>query len=312
MRRVVTVLGFGAVGQACVAALAGSGHKVIVAQRKRPTALPPEVEFRSCDVLDSASVTSAVRGSRQVVLAIGFPYRTAQWQQCWPQAMTHVLEACRQEQARLVFIDNLYMYGPQFEPLREDMPLTRRGGKPAVRADVTRLWLAAAQAGHVKVTALRAPDFYGPGVRLSHLGDTSLAALAAGRRAWLLVPPDTPHDFAYVPDVARAAVALLEAPDECYGQAWHVPCAPTRTPRAILALGAAALGHPLRLSSIPLGLSRLLGVASPFMREFAEMQFTFDRPYRVDASKFARQFWSDPTPFETGAPLAARSFLPVP
>ena len=30
------------------------------------------------------------------------------------------------------------------------------------------------------------------------------------------------------------------------------------------------------------------------------MRFTWDPPYHVDATKFARAFWSDPTPFETG------------
>ena len=38
--------------------------------------------------------------------------------------------------------------------------------------------------------------------------------------------PDMPHAFAYVPDIARAAVTLLDAPDDAFNQVWHVPCAP--------------------------------------------------------------------------------------
>jgi hypothetical protein len=38
------------------------------------------------------------------------------------------------------------------------------------------------------------------------------------------------------------------------------------------------------------------------------MRFQWDRPYRVDARKFANQFWSDATPFEVGAPATALSF----
>ena len=45
---------------------------------------------------------------------------------------------------------------------------------------------------------------------------------------------DMPHDIAYVPDYARAVVSLLDAPDDAFGQAWHVPCAPIRTPRELL------------------------------------------------------------------------------
>jgi hypothetical protein len=44
------------------------------------------------------------------------------------------------------------------------------------------------------------------------------------------------------------------------------------------------------------------------MREVKEMRFTFDRPYRVESSKFARAFWSDPTPFEDGIRKTALAF----
>jgi len=158
--------------------------------------------------------------------------------------------------------------------------------------------------------ALRAPDFYGPGVERSHIGDVGFGMLAKGKAATLIMPPDTPHDFAYVPDIARAAVTLLDAPDDAYGQAWHVPSAPTLTPRQILQIGATVLGEKLRIISIPSGLLPVLGLVSPFLREIAEMRFTWNRLYHVDASKFAARFWSDPTPFELGAQataLAARA-----
>jgi hypothetical protein len=51
-----------------------------------------------------------------------------------------------------------------------------------------------------------------------------------------------------------------------------------------------------------------MGVFSTFAREVADMSFTWDRPYQVDAGKFARRFWSDVTPFEVGAAATARSF----
>jgi hypothetical protein len=44
------------------------------------------------------------------------------------------------------------------------------------------------------------------------------------------------------------------------------------------------------------------------MRELKEMRFTWDRPYRVDATKFAQAFWSDATPFEAGVRETAFSF----
>ena len=188
----------------------------------------------------------------------------------------------------MVFIDNLYMYGPQTSPLIETMPLTSYGAKPAARSAATRIWMEAAAAGRARVAALRPPDFYGPNVGLTFLGDTTIGAMARGKSAFFIGSPDIPHDYAYVPDIARAATTLLEAPDSAFGQSWHVPCAPTRTTREILKMAADALGVRLRLNTLPEGLLGAAGLFSPFLRELKEMRFTWDRPYRVDATKFAQ------------------------
>jgi len=222
--------------------------------------------------------------------------------------MANLVRACEESGARMVFVDNLYMYGPQHDPLREDMTLTNYGVKPAVRAEVTRIWTTASDVGKVRATALRAPDFYGPGVAQSQLGDRAFGALVKGKRAFLIAPPDTLHDFAYVPDIARAVVTLLDANDDAFGQAWHVPCAPIQTPRQILELAASALGFKLRIAALPLWSLPGLGFVSPLMREIIEMRFQWDRPYRVDAQNFRKRFWSDVTPFEVGAPKTALSF----
>ena len=68
----------------------------------------------------------------------------------------------------------------------------------------------------------------------------------------------------------------------------------------------------LRLNILPAFLLGPLGLAVPFMREVKEMRFTFDRPYRVDSSKFAKAFWSDPTPFDDGVRRTALAFLSAP
>jgi nucleoside-diphosphate-sugar epimerase len=308
MGQSIVILGYGATGRATADVLAVKGAKVGIAQRKAPVDMPAGTKFVAYDVLDPESVKAAIRGADQVVLAIGFTYDAKVWRQVWPRAMNNVVEACAASGARLVFIDNLYMMGPQNGPVREDMPLSNRAAKPAIRSEVTRIWMAAAEAGRVRVAALRPPDFYGPGVGQSHLGDQAFGALAKGKPALLLAPPDTPHDFAYVPDIGRAVVTLLEAPDDAYGQAWNMPCAPTTTPREIIRLGAAAIAMKPRITAIPLWTLPAMGVFVPFLREVADMSFTWDRPYRVDAGKFARRFWSDVTPFEIGAAATARSF----
>ena len=308
MRKIV-IIGYGPTGQATAEILAKRSESLRIAQRRKPPHLPAGAEFVACDVLDAASVRAAVGDAAQVVLSIGFVYDGAVWRASWPRAMQNVLQACEAAGARLVFFDNLYMYGPQNAPLKETMPLTNYGVKPAVRADITRLWQAAHASGRVKVVAVRAPDFYGPDVGLSAIGDTGFGAIAKGQPAMSIGSPDLPHEFAYVPDCGRAVVSLLDAPDADFGRAWHVPSAPTRTAREILAIGAAAIGKPLKIRVLPLWALRPMGLFIPILKGFVEQKFIWDRPYRVDAGDFCKRFWNDPTPFEVGAPAPARSFL---
>ena len=213
--------------------------------------------------------------------------------------------------AEWVWIPGHHIQGvvaPMPAPLVETMPLSDAGRKPAARSAATRIWLEASAGGRARVAALRAPDFYGPGVGLSFLGDTAIGAMAKGKAAFFIGSPDIPHDYAYVPDIARAATTLMAAPDSAYGQAWHVPCAPTRTTREILQCAADVLGVPLKLNVLPELLLGPLGLLVPFLREAKEMRFTFDRPYHVNSRKFAEAFWSDPTPFEEGVRKTALAF----
>lgn len=301
----ILMLGYGPVGRETVARLLAQGRAVRVAQRSRPVDLPAGVPFTVCDVLDAQSVRAALAGAAQVAVAIGFAYEGKVWQRSWPIAMQNLLDACAAHSMRMVFFDNLYMFGPQCAPLAETMALSDYGIKPATRAQITRMWQSDPR---VRVAALRAPDFYGPGVILSHLGETGLAAIAQGKAAMFVFNPDQPHDYAYVPDIGRAMVTLLDADDTAFGRAWHMPCAPTRTSRDILAMGAAAIGVRLRLWTIPAPVMAALSLVVPFLRELHEMRFQWDRPYQVDAHDWTQRFWSDVTPFEQGVAATMRAF----
>lgn len=307
MTRRTVIFGNGTIGRRVAGTICARGDAVTIAQRTAPIDPPPRAEFVACDVLDRAAVRRAVEGATDVVLSVAFTYDARIWKHAWPTTMSNVLDACAAAGARLVFVDNLYQLGPQKAPRTETMPLSSVGQKAEVLSGVTRMWTGAID--RVRVAALRCTDFYGPGVVSSHLGPNAFGAVARGKAAFLLAPPDIPHDFAYVPDIARAVVTLIDAPDDAFGQVWNMPCATTRTPREILQIGADALGLPLKVRAIPLGLLPALGLASRFLKEVDDVRYTWDRRYEVDGSKFTGRFWADVTPYEVGAVATARSYV---
>jgi nucleoside-diphosphate-sugar epimerase len=255
------------------------------------------VEVVAGDVADPSSAQRACGGASVVYSCVGLDY--AGWPEKWPPMMTGMLSGAEAAGARFVFMDNCYMYGPVDVPMTEDLPLTDYGKKPATRSKLTRMWQDAHNAGRVEVASVRASDFYGPGVSASALGDTSIGRMAKGKSAQVFGDPDLPHSFTYVPDVARALVSVADA-DDAFGQAWNVPNAPDRTLREILTMVAADLDGELKIQAMPKWMLSAVGLFNTNVRELKEMLYQWERPFRVDSSKFANRFWADATPFEDG------------
>jgi nucleoside-diphosphate-sugar epimerase len=170
------------------------------------------------------------------------------------------------------------------------------------------MWQRAHREGLVQAVAVRASDFYGPDVETSVLSNYGVKRLLQGKAALVPYSPDHPHDFAYVPDFARALLTLLDAPADAYGQAWHVPNAPTQTLRSLLIQAARMICVAPRISVMPRALLHLAGLFDREAYELIEMRFQTDRPYRVDASKFSQRFWANATSLEAGLAATIASY----
>ena len=301
MHKPIGIAGYGPVGRSLAQRLSSRGDQIIIVQRQAPHLLPAGAQFRPANLENPNETRSAFADVRTLVCTVGVPYVSKIYTRVWPIIMENLLNACQSSGARFVFADNLYMYGPQTTPLTEDMPLTDYGQKPRIRAEITRLWQRAHESGKVRAVSVRAADFYGPDVSTSVLTTLCVVRLLSGKPALAPYPVDQPHDFTYVPDFARALETLIDAPDDAYGQAWHVPNArPTRTLRELVNLAASLIGVPPRISMYPVWLAHILALFNRDVRKLREMRFQWDRPYIVDSSKFSRRFWSNATPFEEG------------
>jgi nucleoside-diphosphate-sugar epimerase len=288
------IVGKGPVGSATAEQLVARGHEVRVLSRSGGTSTP-DVEHRRVDAADAEALTAATRGAAAVYNAVNPPYH--RWASDWPPIAAALLTAAERSGAVLVVMSNLYGYGRPAGPMTPDTPLAATDTKGRVRA---RMWadaLAAHQAGRVRVTEARAADFVGPQVPADHSHlMRQLPALRAGRRAWVVGDPDAPRGWSYLPDVA-ATLATLGTDERALGRAWHVPCT-IRSQRAALTDLAQALGRAEpRVSGLPWGLLRTLGVAVPFLREVVDVRHQFDQPFVSDASATTATFGLVATPW---------------
>jgi nucleoside-diphosphate-sugar epimerase len=156
---------------------------------------------------------------------------------------------------------------------------------------------AAHQAGRLRVVAARASDFFGPGVSDSAVGQRFFGPLAGGKVVRVVGDPDRLHTYTYVPDFGEALVHLSATP-EAWGQAWHVPNAPTITTRALAEQAAELAGATLRLRGTPRWQLRLLGRFVPTVGELVEMLYEFDEDFVVDHTPYATLLGDHATPLD--------------
>ena len=218
--------------------------RVRAVSRRGVARLPPDVEIVRGDATDSSCTREICHGASVVYHCAGAPY--AEWPATLPRLMAGIIEGASDAGAKLVYADNLYGYGPVNGPLFESLPDRPAGPKGAARARVTRQLLDAHREGRVRAVIGRASDFYGPGVRLSALGERVFAAALANRSASVLGDVDAAHSFSYIGDFAASLVKLGEH-DEAMGAVWHVPHDVPLTMREMLVFvygEAQGPGHP--------------------------------------------------------------------
>jgi nucleoside-diphosphate-sugar epimerase len=278
------VLGAGAVGMAVAEALARRGESVRVVNRSGLRQPIAGVQSVAGDVTDPAFAASATRGARVIYQALNPPYD--RWATEFPGLQAAAIAAAEAAGARLVVMDNVYMYGrANGRPFTEDRaydPHTRKG---RVRAQMARDLMAAHIAGRVQVVVGRASDFFGPRAgQQSLIGDWVIPRALADKTASVMGDPDMPHTYTYIPDIGENLVCLGER-DDAFGRVWHLPSPETRTTREVIGLVYQAAGTRPRLRVTPAWQMRALGLVNRTVREINEMAYEFDEPFIVDASR---------------------------
>jgi nucleoside-diphosphate-sugar epimerase len=278
----------GGTGRAIVDELVRQGRRVRAVSRSgRVAGLAPSVEQIAADLYDVASATEAVAGASVVYHAAQPPY--AEWVGNFERLNASVASAAGAAGARLVFTDNLYMYGPGGSPMTEATPQRATDRKGAQRIRLAADLLARHDRGEVEVAIGRSSDYFGPHGVNTGVGERAFGALLSGKAAAGVGSIDQPHSFSYLPDLARAMVVLGDR-DEAAGRAWHLPVTEPITVRALVERAAGLAGVPPKVRvDGPLAL-RLAGLFVPMAREVGVVLYQWTEPFISDWSAFEAAF----------------------
>jgi nucleoside-diphosphate-sugar epimerase len=283
------VYGTGAVGMAVMDELVQRGpRRVRMINRSGRARVPHGVEVVGGDATDEAFTREASEGASVVYFALNPPYD--KWPELFPRLQAGVLEGAASAGAKLIAMENLYMYGPtDGRPITEDLPYAATTRKGTVRASMSKELMEAHKSGRVRVAIGRASDFFGPRALTSAAGEQVFGRAVDGKSAQVAGDPDQPHTYTYTPDIGKGLVILGER-EEALGQAWHLPSPETVTTREFVEMIFEAVGKPARVQAAPKILLRALGLFNPGMRETIEMLYEFEEPFVLDDSRFKQEF----------------------
>ncbi len=178
----------------------------------------------TADIADREQTIKAVAGSSMVFLLVGLKYDLGVWQELWPRIMANAIEACERAQAKLVFFDNVYMYGKLNGRMTEETPYAPCSKKGEIRAKIATALMDDVKAGNLSAMIARSADFYGPATKNGVPNVLVLEPFAKGARASWLVNASVPHSLTFTPDAARG-VAMLADRESAWNQVWHLPTA---------------------------------------------------------------------------------------
>ena len=290
------VLGTGAIGRATAEELIRRGESVRMVNRSgRMDESPAGVEVVASDLYDPANVREVTRGAR-VVYQSAQP-RYSEWPEKFPSLQKSIIEGLTGSNAKLVIVENLYMYGDQNgKTMTEDTSYDAHTRKGRVRGEISRAALAAHKEGRVRVTTARGGNFFGPWGIDSTMGGRAFYPLLQGKPAQLIGRTDLPHSHTFVRDFGTALVILGEH-EEADGQAWHVPNdQPKMTQAELVRMFAEEAGVEPKMSSMGKLMMTIGGLFVPEAKETVEMMYEFDKPFIIDSSKFERTFGLKATP----------------
>jgi len=295
-----TILGAGgSIGNTLANELLKSKESVRLVSRNNYPIIGAE-SFKA-DITSYEETLNSVKGSDIVYLVAGLTYDRKVWKELWPKIMKNVIDACKNYGAKLIFFDNVYMYGKVEGKMTEETPYSPCSVKGEIRAQIANMLNDEMNHNNLKAIIARSADFYGPyASNSSVLYFLAIDKMMKNKKAQWLADDTKLHSFTYTLDCAKA-LNLLWNKEECYQQVWHLPTAtPAITGIQLINL----IGKELEVEPTHTVLKKwmlsMAGIFDKTIFESLEMLYQSENDYQFDSSKFNKYFNFKPTSYEVG------------
>lgn len=285
-----TILGAnGVIGTELAKALTAYTSSIRLVSRN-PKKVNETDELFAADLLNAAQTEAAVKGAEIVYLTAGLVYRTTVWREQWPVVMRNVIDACKKQGAKLVFFDNIYMYGPVTGIMTEETAFNPTSEKGKIRAAIVNMLLDEVKSGNLTALICRAPEFYGPGKTLSVVNAMVFDNIRQGKKAQWLITDKSKRTFIYTPDAGKATALLAHSPNT-WNQTWHLPCDNSfPTGKEFMQLINEVTGKEIKYSVLPRFMVNMAGLFVANIREIKELLYQFEQDYIFSSDKFKKAF----------------------
>ncbi|MGL4382372.1 MAG: NAD-dependent epimerase/dehydratase family protein [Bacilli bacterium] len=290
------IIGSGPVGLALLEKLSLVESDIVVINRAGTKVNGGKVVVKKADVLDYNQLFEASQGASVIYLCASPAY--TEWHDKYQSYIDNVIRACNAHGAKLVYADNLYMYG-ETKVMKEDSPYLGKSKKGLIRGNAAKIILEAHNSGKIKAAIARSSDFYGPGVVTSIFGESVFKDAIEGKKLKLLGNTNMLHSVTYIGDFGQA-LAVLGREESALGKIWHVPTAPAISGNAFVEQMAKQIGHPLKTMNASKGLMSFMGLFNKQSKELVEMFYMYDKPFVLNSDKFTKEFKIGYTSIEEG------------
>jgi len=295
-----TILGAGgSIGNALTYELLKSKEDIRLVSRSNYSI--PGTESFKADLTSYDETLKSVQNSDIVFLCAGLPYDSKVWAELWPKVMQNTINACKSVNAKLIFFDNVYMYGRVEGKMTETTPFNPCSRKGEIRAKIAMDLENEINKKNINAIIARSADLYGPyATKTSVPYILAIDKLMHGKTAQWMIDVNKLHSFTFTIDAAKGMV-LLSSREECYNQTWHLPTFnPPIDGKSFIELIAKELGIAPDYTILKKWMVKMIGFFNKTVYESFEMLYQSEFDYYFDSTRFNNLFNFNPISYSAG------------